>query len=83
MNGPAPTYPVEPKVKAQAIYGYVAGVLCLGAIDILSNGPFLISAIPSALQVFVLPFIPGLIGLLGGYAAKHQWRGTEEISSSS
>jgi len=70
------SFPVEPKVKWQAAAGYVTGVIALGLIAVLQNGPFLVDVIPDALEVFVLPMVPGFIGLLAGYAARHQWRGS-------
>ena len=79
---PVNTTTVEPKVKWQAIAGYVIGVVCLGLVAVLQNGPFLIDAIPAPLQVFILPFIPGVIGLLAGYSARHQWRAGEQEKNS-
>ena len=73
---PANTTKVEPKVQWATIGAYAAGVVGLGLVNVVSEGnnQLLIDVLPDGLEAFVLPLVPALTALLGGFVARHQWR---------
>jgi hypothetical protein len=77
MSQPGGNAPIEPKVKWQAAVTYLVGALGLGFFNIVTNGSFLTDILPDPVEIFVVPLVPVLGGLIAGYAAKHQWRSGE------
>ena len=74
---PVDTTKVEPKVKWASIGTYLAGVVGLGLVTLLSDNDLLAQALPDPLEVFVMPAVPAVIAAIAGYAARHQWRAGE------
>lgn len=76
---PNNTNAVEPKVKWGAIGSYLAGVVGLALVNAFTgdDNSLLLEALPDTVEVLVLPFIPGVVSLVSGFAAKHQWRQAE------
>ena len=74
---PVNTTKIEPKVKWSAVGTYVAGLVALSAVKLLSNNDLLSQVLPDALEIFVFPLVPTVVSLLSGYAAQHQWRAGE------
>ena len=81
MMNPVPnsTSQIEPKVKWMAIVTYLASLLLVGLGEILQDGTFLQILPPSLawLGILVAPFVPTLVALIAGFAARHQWRSNE------
>lgn len=71
--------PLEPKVKWGALGAYGLGVVGLALTNVLTNNQneLLIYALPDAVEMFVLPLVPGLASLVAGFAARHQWRSND------
>lgn len=69
-------YPIEPKVKWASIAMYVSGALLMALVTLLTDNDnaLLLAVLPDPVEIFVLPLVPTLAGLVAGYAAKHQWR---------
>lgn len=63
--------PVETKVKAASWGSYLGALLVLGVIDIFTNDPSVVAALPNWLATVLLPVIPALITLASGWKAKH------------
>lgn len=81
VNSPLPnhTTKMEPKVKYQAIAMYVVSALILFLFELFTgnDNELLTAVLPDYVEVFVLPLIPVLGGLLAGWNARHQWRRAE------
>lgn len=79
----ANTSTVEPKVQVMTIVTYLVSLILLGIGEIIQNGT-LLQLVPPAyawITVILTPLIPGLLTLIAGYAAKHQWRYGEGTST--
>lgn len=68
--------PLAPKVKWAAIGSYVSGVVALALVNAFTanQNELLFASLPDPIETFILPFVPGVIALVSGYVAKHQWR---------
>lgn len=73
---PANTKKMEPKVKWQAIATYIVGAVGLAIFNAVTDSN-LISELPDAIEIFAVPLVPVLGGLLAGFNASHQWRSGE------
>jgi len=73
---PADTSKVEPKTKLGVLGFYLSAVVLLAITDASTadNNALLLEAVPDALEWFILPLVPALVGFAASYAAKHQWR---------
>ena len=71
------TTAVEPKVQWQAVVHYVASLLLLALYGAITDSTLLVDTLPYWAEIFVLPLIPTIGGLITGYAARHQWRTNE------
>lgn len=69
---PAPK--VETKVKAATIASYLAGVAGLAVLQAVSADANLISGLPDAVEVFVVPLVTTAITFLAAWTAKHTTR---------
>jgi len=67
-------YPIEKKVSAASLLGYVGSAVLFYVITGVSNDPEVLTPIPDAIEPLVLALIPGLLSLAGGFFAKHQKR---------
>lgn len=76
---PNNTTQVEPKVKWQAALHYLVGLAALAVWDgmTLNDNAFLADVLPDAVEIFVLPLVPTVGGLIAGYFTRHQWRHAE------
>lgn len=77
-------YPVEPKVKYGSIAMYVAGVVLMAIIAVFTenDNALLLDVLPDAVEVFVVPLIPTLVGFATAWASQHQYRAPEVGGSS-
>jgi hypothetical protein len=75
------TYPratrVEAKVKAATVASYFGGVALLALLQALSADANLISGLPDAVEVFVVPLLTSAVTFVGGWLAKHTYRSPE------
>lgn len=74
---PANTTVMEPKVKWQAAVTYVVGAVGLAIFNSVTGTTLLADVLPDAVEIFVVPLVPVVGGLIAGFAAKHQWRSGE------
>lgn len=76
---PNHTTQVEPKVKWQAIAMYVVSAVLLLIFELATgnDNELLTAVLPDYLEVFILPLVPVLGGLVAGFYARHQWRRAE------
>jgi hypothetical protein len=69
-------YPVEWKVKAQALATYFAGLIGMAILNGVADAN-LIAELPDSVEVFVAPLLPVAVGALAGWKARHQERAGE------
>jgi hypothetical protein len=79
---PSNTTTIEPKVKWAAIGQFALGVVGLALFNAFTSddNQLLMAAVPDAVEIFVLPLVPTIGGLIAGYQARHQWRSGEITS---
>lgn len=81
VNDPLPnhTTKVEPKVKYQAIAMYVVAALLLFIFELATgnDNELLTAVLPDYLEIFVLPLVPTIGGLVVAFYTRHQWRRAE------
>jgi len=81
VNDPLPnhTRTVEPKVKMQAIAMYVVSAVLLFLFELATgnDNELLTALLPDYLEVFILPLVPALGGLVVAFYTRHQWRRAE------
>lgn len=70
-----PKVPVETKVKVATAASYFGGVGLLAILQAVSQDADLISGLPDAIEVFLVPLVTSAITFIGGYVANHTWRG--------
>lgn len=70
---PEPTYtqPVEAKVKAMTLVGYLSGVAGMAVLQAVSDSPSMISFLPDWVEAVVLPLLPTGLSALAGWKARH------------
>lgn len=73
---PPDTNKVEPKVWWATIGSYIAGVVGLAVVNLVTgnNNELLTRALPDWLEPFILPLVPAAVAFVSGFAARHQWR---------
>ena len=81
VNDPLPnhTRTVEPKVKYQAIAMYVLAAFLLFLFELFTgnDNELLTAALPDYIEVFLLPLVPTIGGLVVAFYTRHQWRRAE------
>jgi hypothetical protein len=81
VNSPLPnhTTQVEPKVKYQAIAMYVLAAFLLFLFELFTgnDNELLTSVLPDYLEIFLLPLVPTIGGLVVAFYTRHQWRRAE------
>lgn len=71
MSTTYPTAPkVERKVKAAAIWTYLAACAGLGIVNGISDAN-LVAGLPDWAEVFVAPIVPTVAAWIAGYKARH------------
>ncbi len=80
---PNKTNKPEPKVVWSAVGAYLASLVFLVLLNALTsnNNELLFDLLPDAIEVFVVPFVPGIVAFVSGFAARHQYRRAEVQSS--
>lgn len=75
---PVDTKKVAPKVFWSTVGAYLSGVVGLTLVNVFTanQNELLFAALPDPIETFVLPFVPGVVAFVSGFAARHQWRST-------
>lgn len=70
---PEPTYtgPIETKVKAMTLAGYLSGVAGMAVLQAVADDPSMIAFLPDWVEAIILPLVPTALAALAGWKARH------------